>query len=307
MRARSTAAIALLIALSAPALASEARAQADDPLGSCDPEVGRRPLLVLPASGAAGVTLDTFIRAEYTAGYFTDPAIGADPARSIELSRIDGELAVPVPGRAQVHGDTLFFVPDEPLLRDTAYQGVAIGRDGNIGFNFRTGSGFDTEAPQLGGIADGSSSRTGPACGAPEGGFRIDVTFTPASDDGPEGSIEYLLYLTRGEGVDAPVLKARALNFETALVTMAFVLEPSEAVSPVCMVVVAVDGAGRIDADGEPLCFDPIQGNFFEPLCAVSAPGASSLGSSGRLGGAAGALAALGVLVFLRRARRRRG
>ena len=51
---------------------------------------------------------------------------------------------------------------------------------------------------------------------------------------------------------------------------MAFVLSPEEAVSPGCVVVHAVDGVGNVDDDMEPECFEPVQGNFFEPLCSAS-------------------------------------
>jgi hypothetical protein len=99
------------------------------------------------------------------------------------------------------------------------------------------------------------------------------------------------------------VLRARTRNFTTDLITMAFVLEPSEAVEPICVAIQAVDGVGRVDNDGEPRCFDPIQGNFFEPLCTVGSFGASRAASGAW--GSAGVLVGFALVLAGRRRRRR--
>jgi MYXO-CTERM domain-containing protein len=264
----------------------------------CERPVGRGPLRVTPASGAGGVTLDAPIKVEYTPGFFADTGVGAES--SIRLVRSD--TGGVVTGRAQVErGDTLFLLPDRLLAPSTSYEGTAFGIDFDLDFNFRTGTMQDLAPPRLGAIESVSSSRVEPRCEAPDGGYRVDVSFSPASDDGPVGSIEYLLFLTRGVNVDRPELRARDRNFTTDLITMAFVLEPGAAAEPVCVAVEAVDGVGRVDDDGEEVCFDPIEGNFFEPLCAVSpspgsTPGPFAIGLS---------VAAVGLVVRRRRARRR--
>jgi hypothetical protein len=76
------------------------------------------------------------------------------------------------------------------------------------------------------------------------------------------------------------------------------VLSDAEAVAPVCFVVHAVDGLGNVDSDGEPVCFEPVQGTYFE-ACSVSAPGATR-------GLGVGAFA-VGVVVVVLGVRRRRG
>ena len=242
----------------------------------CDDTTGRGPLLVTPSDSARAVTLGAQIRVQYSAGYFEDPSIGADPATAITLVRCPPEAdtcadGVPVTGSAQAVGDVLVFTPDEAFESRTDYQGVAVGVDFNLPFTFQTGAGFDTSPPTMGTIRDVRSEAVDTSCSAPEGGYRIDTVFTPATDDGPPGDIEYLYYLTRGPLVEAPELRDRLRNFAaTDTITMSFVLEPREAVSPVCVTVYAIDGVGNIDDDTEPFCFDPIQGNFFEPACAAA-------------------------------------
>jgi len=236
-------------------------------------EVGA--LEVTPASGANGVLLDAYVQVLYTPGYLA----AVDPSRTIEVTTEDGD---PVAGEAQVVGDRLFFVPDALLDPDTTYRGLAFGFDYDFEFEFATtrrDGAVDSGPPTLGSrISDITSSRVSTTCEAPSGGYRVDVSFPPADDDGSPGSIEYLLYLTRGPTLDAPELRARARNFATSdmgRIPMAFVLTPEEAVSPVCVVVHAVDGAGNVDDDMEPRCFEPVQGNFFEALCSA-APGRES-------------------------------
>jgi hypothetical protein len=261
-------------------------ASAQDDAGVCEEPAGRGPLFVTPTAGGRGVTLDAQIRVRYSPGYFVDPVIGADPATSISLvecpdDAFDCPDGFAVAGTAQAIGDVLVFTPETRLLPRTWYQGVANG-DFNLQFRFETGTTLDLAPPEMGRIVDVRSQRVEPSCEAPDGGYRIDVVFDPATDDGARGDIEYLLYLTRGPEVEAPELRDRLRNFATPpRITMAFVLEAREAVSPICVTVYAVDGVGNIDDDTEPHCFDPIQGNFFEPLCSCTSvprdPPASAL------------------------------
>ncbi len=297
-------AVALILCVWAPT--RRARAQDGGTSLDCPTSAGRGPLRLTPSSGAAGVTLDAFIKVEYSQGYFGDPSIGADPASSISVTSSDTGAAVP--GQVQVIGDDLIFTPNRLLDADARYEGVAHGIDFDLPFNFRTGSAIDMAPPTMGTILKAGSSQVSHSCEAPDGGYRIDVSFRPATDDGPLGSIEYLLYLSRGKNVGAPKLMARLRNFTadpSATITMAFILTTSDASEPVCMVVRAVDGVGKTDTGDQHICFDPIQGNFFAPMCTITAAGASPRGTGA--GGGAGACAiVLGGLVLTRRRRGRR-
>ena len=257
-----------------PMLLGETASAQDAGMDECDEIVTRGPLEVTPATGASAVTLDAYVRVEYSDGYF---GLGIDPAEAIDLRFCDGLSVVecetvgePVAGDVQVVGDTLFFLPARDFMAGAQYAGVARGIDLDLGIAFRTGSTVDSGPPVMGEVDAPTTARVDPSCEAPEGGYRVDVSFPPATDDGSPGSIEYLLYFTRGAGLGAPELRRRARNFSTELVTMAFVLSPEEAVSPGCVVVHAIDGVGNVDDDMEPECFEPVQGNFFEPLCSAS-------------------------------------
>lgn len=268
----------LPVAVLLVSLPAVARAQDEE---GCDDVPSRRPLVVTPTPGGVGATLEAPVRVRYSPGYFDDPTVRIPPEESLYLWRCeDGDSACesgdPVSGGVEVIGDELVFRPVAPFEPDTLYGGIARGVDGDIPFTFRTGRFFDMGPPEFGGILKVGSDWVEHECDAPEGGYRIDVKVDRAVDDGPGGDIEYFLYLTRGPEVEAPQLRARQRNFSGEDgIPMAFVLEPSEAVSPICIAVHAVDGVGNV-AESDPHCFDPIEGNFFEPLCAVSAPGTAS-------------------------------
>lgn len=243
-------------------------------MDDCDEIITRGPIEVTPATGASAVTLDAYVRVEFSDGYF---GLGIDPAEALDLRFCDGlsvveceTLGEPVAGDIQVVGDTLFFLPARDFMPSAQYAGIARGIDLDLGIAFRTGAVLDSGPPIMSEVESPTTARVDPSCEAPEGGYRVDVSFPPATDDGSPGSIEYLLYFTRGAGLEAPELRRRARNFSTELVTMAFVLSPEEAVSPGCVVVHAVDGVGNVDDDMEPKCFEPVQGNFFEPLCSAA-------------------------------------
>lgn len=276
------------ILISLLAFPGAAAAQLGDP---CSPDPTRGPLEVTPASGAGGVTLDSPVKLRYSEGYFDDPG-------AIVAVELFDEFGSPVAGETQIHGDVVFFIPDQLLDPSSFYEGTAYGLDRDLAFNFFTGTGLDLEAPRFGDIVEIDSTSASDVCDDFEGGYRIDVRFRPAIDDGAPGSIEYLLYLVRGPTVELPELRARARNINTELFTMAFVISPEEAVSPICVQVHAIDGTGKIDGDGNIACIEPIQGKFFEPLCDVGgAPGLAS-------GGAMAFGSAFAFLVLLVRRRR---
>lgn len=289
--------------------------------GTCPGPPNPEPLETTPSNGATGVTLNAPVRVRYTEGFFVEgPGAGRDPLDLIEvwacpeglllIGDIDcqAEGGSPLGGSAQIIGDELVFVPRQELDPTRVYSGVASGLGfADLPFAFETGTSLDLTPPIFPDdfIRDLTSTRTPMRCDAPQGGFRISVFFEAATDDGPAGSIEYLLFQTRGQGIEEPVLRDRVRQFVTSgRIPMAFVLPPSQANQPICVQVVAVDGLTRVARIPETMnerdCTNPVQGNFFEPLCAVGAPGTGG----GEPLGAAVALAA-GALLVLRRRRRR--
>lgn len=311
--------LVLVGALSLSLASESALAQDDAGTASCGGPVTRQPVEVTPADGARQVSIDAPVRVQYSAGYF-DPTMGpgGDPTQMIVVRRCPSDgCGVPcrwgdepagafVPGRAQVLGDNLFFYPDAEWEPNQAYTGIGKGQDGDLPFSFCTGTLPDTTPPELGPIDRVTSTPVQPRCDAPEGGYRIAVFFAPADDEvGPPASIQYLLYQTRGAGIDAPVLRSTIRNFATDMHTMAFVLPPDEASEVICVRVVAVDGRGNADpsdedpGDASVDCIDPVQGNYFYPLCTVSAAGA---GNAPPIGFAA--LGATFVALAVRRRRR---
>ncbi len=256
----------------------------------CDMPPSRMPQNVTPADGAHQVSIDAPVSVEYTSGYF-DPTTGpgGDPSRMIDIRRCPNDgCGVPcrygnapegtfVPGTAQVLGDTLVYYPNSQWEPNQAYTGIARGVDGDLTFSFCTGTLPDTTPPAMGYLTRVTSTAVPPRCDAPQGGYRIAAFFPPATDgDGPPASISYLLYQTRGAGIEEPVLRSTIRNFATDMQTMAFVLPPDQADEIICVRVIAVDGLGNADPSDEDSgvdCIDPVQGNYFFSLCSVSAPG----------------------------------
>ncbi|MFO0693464.1 MAG: Ig-like domain-containing protein [Polyangiales bacterium] len=252
---------------------------------------------VLPADGAQGVTTDAWVRVRYTEGYFV---AGQPPTESVVLRDPMGNV---VPGSVQVVGDRdLFFTPTSPFLSNTKYTGSTSGSV-PFTFAFTTGPTTDLQAPRL---ADPpgdpefrvTSTPVDASCDAPEGGRRIGVTFTSAADDGPTASLEYSLYVSRGTGIEAPVLVDSGRSYG-ATTTMAFVLPPQQLEGQVCIDLTVADGVGKTDRWSSPYCFDPVTGTAFYGMCSLS-PGASAPASGWLL---VLPLAWLG----LRRSRRREG
>jgi hypothetical protein len=80
-------------------------------------------------------------------------------------------------------------------------------------------------------------------------------------------------------------------------VALRFLLTPEQARSPVCVVLRAIDGAGKLGGEPE-LCFDPARGSHFAG-CSAIATGAGTM--------AAGAWTLVPLCAVLAVACRRRG
>lgn len=280
----STAAAALALVALAPA---PLRAQ-DDP---CDPgTTARVPVFVTPASSATGVTIDAPIQIVYSAGYFGPDGPGQPPETLLRLVRCPSGVVCSigctldegrdVEGTVQTIGDRLFFVPDGGLDPASAYVGRATGVDGVLDFRFCTGGLPDDGPPRLGAFLEARPAESTAACVVPEGGRLIGLRWEQATDDGPPGSIEYLLYLTRAPGVAAPQLRDRLRNYASPEITLNLALGPEEASEPVCVQMVAVDGVGNVSEPSPEQCFDPLTTAAFQPLCAASAPGRGPRGGA---------------------------
>jgi len=260
-----------LSALAVSGLLGASSARADDAgIEDCGPPTELGPLEFFPASSASGVALNSAVRVRYTPGFFE---IWRDPLTRLLEVRDDADA--PVAGTLERLGDTLVFRPDVPWRPNSQYEGTAFGIDIlQTSFRFRTGNRDDVQPPVFDGTPTISPAVVDARPCVDDGGYRIDVTIAPATDsDGAGGDIEYLLFQTRGPRLERPLLRSRARNFAGISIPLAFTLTPSEAVSPVCITILAVDGVGHT-VSGPTRCVDPIQGNFFAPLCSVSAPGA---------------------------------
>lgn len=263
------------------------------------------PLEVTPAVGAPGVTTDAWVMVRYREGYFGPEGPGEDPSTLVTLWRCGGcgapcDAPEPVSGHAEVLGDDLFFVPDAPLEPRTQYEGEARGLESGLDLRFCTGSSADSGAPSFGSQSvTWSSEQVGPGCELPDGGFRVGIFTQSATDDGPGGSLEYLLYLTRAEGIDAPVLVDRVRNFAAGEITLRLFLDGERAASPVCVRLAVVDGVGNVTTSDAEVCFDPVSEITFQ--------GCAARPGHARSSSAVALVVALGVLLVARRVRRRRG
>lgn len=243
-----------------------------------------------PIAGALSVVLDPIIRVRFP-GDPEDLAVLWEKYEAgeelIKLAQmIDDQPDEPVRGTLQRGGDRmLFFEPDRGLATGRRYRLSVASPDTSaltvteFG-KFETGYRQDEELPELVVSDDEMSlyvSDTSPECG-PEGSVNVGIDFTPATDDGDPTSIEHFVYLTRARGLEAPRLLARVGEpYERP--NLSFVLSPEEAKAPVCIRIRAVDGRLQM-AENEPeICFDPVQGSFFRPLCSVAAPGHPAGGS----------------------------
>lgn len=304
---------ALSLAVLVLAAAPDARAQDEE---DCDDDgsIAREPIEVTPASGAMGVTIDAPIAVLYSRGYFGPEGPGDAPETLIRVVRCPSGTScglgcmaddgVDVPGSVQVIGDQLIFLADGGLEPAATYVGRATGVDDVLDFRFCTGAMPDVRRPELGAFIDAEPAETTAACVLPEGGRLIGLRWEQATDDGPPGSIEYLLYLTRANGVEAPELRDRLRNYASPEVTLNLRLGPEEAASPVCVRMFAIDGVGNLSEGSPQQCFDPLTTAAFQPLCAVSAPGAARRDVRGMLAGL-GSFGILALVLAARRSRRR--
>ena len=265
------------VALSAPT----GRLQAQE----C-PTTDAGPLLSTPGNEARQVTVDAYVKVEYSPDYFVGIA---DPGQFVHLHEtISDPGAIPnyqvgeqVPGSVSVVGDVVYYVPDEPLASLTRYVIVAESFEFEPKeFAFETGIQSDTSPPRLGAVRSPTTERVGPTCGRPSG-YRVDVVVETIFDDGPLGSVELLVYLARQDGLEAPELILRERALGSGENTLGFVISDEQATQPACIVVHAVDGVGRVDDTMEPLCFEVIQGAFFSGLCSVAPRGYVGATSSG--------------------------
>lgn len=255
-----TATLALFIYGSVPLV------RADD--AGCDPPPEYGPSEVTPADRATGVPRNAVIRVRYSPEYFAGVVI---PTESVSLTSTAGSVA----GRLELAGtDTLYFVPTAPLSASTMYSGEATGAAFPFEFSFTTGSVTDVARPDF---ADPTTSSAfaltaspTDSCGGGVGARRVRLSFPAAQDDGPSSSVEYWVYLTRAESLDAPVLLTRIRDYGTPTVTAGFSLSAAQAVSAACVSVVAVDGLDRATEWPNAVCLDPTGRVGFVGLCAVS-------------------------------------
>ncbi|MDQ3036069.1 MAG: hypothetical protein M3Y87_26950 [Myxococcota bacterium] len=294
--------VAIVFLLVAPRVSAQ-----EDP---CDDggTLAREPIEITPTVGANGVTIDAPIAVLYSRGYFGPDGPGDPPETLMRVVRCPpatpcslgcmADEGVDVPGTVQVIDDRLFFLADGGLEPGTAYVGRASGVDRALDFRFCTGELPDMEPPRLGGFLDAEPAETTAACVLPEGGRLIGLRWEQASDDGPPGSIEYLLYLTRANGVEEPILRDRLRNYASPEVTLNLRLDAEEAAEPVCVRMYAIDGVGTLSEGSPEQCFDPLTSAAFQPLCTVSAPGSgrAALGAVGLV------CAALALFAIRRRA-----
>ena len=277
--------------------------------------LARGPVEITPSVGARAVTLDAPIGVRYSPGYFGPEGPGDDPTTLLRVVRCPpGSLAcsagcsaddgIDVPGTVQVIDDRLFFLPDAGFEPDSTYAGRATGIDDALDFVFCTASDVDREPPILGPFLSAEPSESTAECVLPEGGRLVSVRWGQAEDDGPGGSIEYLLYLTRAAGVEAPELRDRVRNYASGEITLSLRLDAEEAAEPVCVRMVAVDGVGNQSEPSPEECFDPMTSAAFQPLCAVRGAGANGMG---RATVPALVVFSLGVAALARRRRRSRG
>jgi len=154
----------------------------------------------------------------------------------------------------------------------------------------------DSRPPTIGSVGSPSTESVDETCGR-GAGYRVDLVVRDVRDDGPASSVELLVYLARQEGLESPELVLRARGTGAAELPLGFVLTDDRANEPACVVIHAVDGVGKVDDSMEPVCFEPIQGAFFEGLCAANRiAGAPTGGKSGSI-----VLIALALILVVRR------
>jgi hypothetical protein len=255
---------------------------------------GVTPLEVTPADGASEVARDAAVIARFARNADLDVllqtlAVAPDTdacARALVclFREVEGEPPELVPGRnARIDERSVAFVPDALLAASSSYF-ASIARPGfdsaaRSDVEFTTGDHADREPPDFDPAPseiDLEVDSPPPECAAPEGSLRVRLAMPRARDDSDEQSVRILLFLTRAAGLDAPLLRARVRNPESGRAGLRFLLTPEQARSPVCVVLRAIDGAGKL-GEGEPeLCFDPSRGSHFAG-CSAARPGAAAM------------------------------
>ncbi|MCG8554270.1 MAG: Ig-like domain-containing protein [Proteobacteria bacterium] len=237
----------------------------------------------IPASGAQGVTLDAHIIMRFRHSIEVSK-LNANPFTLLELDattctpkdavrRIAGALR-------QLDSHTLAFTPDRSFRNSTWYWADVVTAQGSPSTLaraqtcFKTGETLGVDPPMFPPGARPLEVSTDPAasCGGPDGSRLVSLIFPPAVTSGSEGSLEYLVFLTNAEDLQAPVLRRRERHLAGGSVNTGFVLGPDELGSPVCVAIVAVDGMGNLSGNELRTCFDPLSGSFFAPLCSLSGP-----------------------------------
>jgi hypothetical protein len=255
---------------------------------------GVTPLEVTPGDGATSVARDAalivrFARDSDLDGLLQTLARAPDTdacAHSIVCLFRDSGSGRPqiVPGRSErLDARSVAFVPDALLAASSHYL-ASIARPGfdnaaRTEVEFDTGDDVDHEAPRFDpspGEIELEVDSPPPECAAPAGSLRVRMGMARARDDADEESVRILLFLTRAEGLDAPLLRARVPNPDSGRVELRFLLTPEQARAPVCLVLRAIDGAGKL-GEGEPeLCFDPSRGSHFAG-CSAARPGGAAM------------------------------
>lgn len=253
----------------------------------CRTDLGPRgPNESFPASGASGVALDAPLRISYSQGYLAD-FDSTTVAELLEVFLCVDEACIDrleVTGELSIIDDELFFLPSASWNAFARYRGTALGTDRNLPFTFVAGSTVDSGPPTFSGSLSVNAEPTQDPCykegdpGEPGQGYRVEVSFAPATDDGSPGDIEYQLFLTRGPDVDAPRRVARTRNFgATQRVSLAFYIDEASANDTYCVDLITLDGVGNITKSDAPECFNATLGRDFVGCSIQKDPQNSSL------------------------------
>lgn len=285
--------LAVAAVVAALSLPTTARAQCDAGTPGEDEGTLRD---TFPADLGVDVPTDGLIRLRY---YVRPPS----PATVCVRARaMDGCIA----GRASIVGDEVVWQASAPLQPTTDY--VASFSDTIGGSNlirFRTGRGPSTTPPRFGGLASVAIAGDAEDVCDP-GAVDITVRFERAQrasafgDVGwPDIDIEYVLFVTRGDGVSGPRVLERARvqgsGFSADATAQRTVRVPGAlARGPICLTMQAFDPTGRSDGNAVERCVNPASGNYFAGCAAGPASGAPN------------ALAPLGIALAAAFARRRR-
>jgi hypothetical protein len=282
---------------------------------------------VTPADRAQEVALDAPIIVRYPSGVDVDALQDSLYSQGDEICGTDlicvfrdaskqgGAAREQVTGVVRrLDALTVSFAADARFARESTYYAqvarAGFARATRREVKFTAGTQIDREAPQF--APSRSQIRLGldtpaPECRAPSGSLRVQLAVPRAHDDGNEGSIEVLAFLSRARGLDGPVLEDRVRNPEAdrdqGEVLLNFLLTEEQTAEPICVVLTAVDGVGRVSETDPRLCFDPTTGSVFAPSCAAGPTQGTKRDDAPRRTLIASAAAAVVALFRRRRAR----